>query len=301
MNMEPKFKVGQKVIVVDAGGNTDLREGSVLIVSAAEMAWSDRLIYRFKWHNAGAIGLFEYRLAAIDDGGWVTWEGGESWPQWLDEETKVEIKMRDGGTETCVARCFSWSHDGYGGDIVAYRTEHTKNSMNNLKKKELMEFDGGRAPILWNAMKDRLTPEELENLKQVILDEDMYVINEQGLCMAFHWDCTKQGAKYWRDIYDRIFYKELRAEQAVVEDNGSAATSKHYNSKFIQPIEICQMVLTSEEFKGAMKFNIMKYTQRAGSKEGEASEKDWNKAKQYKLWLELAEQGVTINPREHVV
>ena len=51
----------------------------------------------------------------------------------------------------------------------------------------------------------------------------------------------------------------------VVEDNGSAATSKHYNSKLIQPIEIAQMVLTPEEFKGAMKFNIMKYTQRAGS------------------------------------
>lgn len=85
------------------------------------------------------------------------------------------------------------------------------------------------------------------------------------------------------------------------EDIGSAATSKHYNSKLIQPIQIAQMVLTAEEFKGAMKFNIMKYTQRAGSKEGESSQKDWNKALQYKLWLELAEAGVVIDPKRDIV
>lgn len=90
-------------------------------------------------------------------------------------------------------------------------------------------------------------------------------------------------------------------DEPAQEDVGSAATSKHYNSKLIQPIEICQMVLTVEEFKGAMKFNIMKYTQRAGSKEGESSQKDWNKALQYKLWLELAEKGVTIDPRKDIV
>ena len=84
-------------------------------------------------------------------------------------------------------------------------------------------------------------------------------------------------------------------------DTGSALTSKHYNSKLIQPIEISQMVLTHEEFIGAMKFNIMKYTQRAGSKEGESSTKDWNKALQYKLWLEMAERGETIDPRKDVV
>lgn len=61
------------------------------------------------------------------------------------------------------------------------------------------------------------------------------------------------------------------------------------------------MVLTHEEFIGAMKFNIMKYTQRAGSKEGESSTKDWNKALQYKLWLELAEEGSIIDPKEDVV
>ena len=91
------------------------------------------------------------------------------------------------------------------------------------------------------------------------------------------------------------------ASASEQEDIGSAATSKHYNSKLIQPIQIAQMVLTVEEFKGAMKFNIMKYTQRAGSKEGESSQKDWNKALQYKLWLELAEAGVVIDPKRDIV
>lgn len=102
---------------------------------------------------------------------------------------------------------------------------------------------------------------------------------------------------------DIVAYRVVKEATKPVspEDIGSAATSKHYNSKLIQPIEICQMVLTAEEFKGAMKFNIMKYTQRAGSKEGESSQKDWNKALQYKLWLELAEKGFTIDPRKDIV
>lgn len=45
----------------------------------------------------------------------------------------------------------------------------------------------------------------------------------------------------------------------------------------------------------------MKYTQRAGSKEGESSQKDWNKALQYKLWLELAKQYKIIDPRKDIV
>lgn len=103
---------------------------------------------------------------------------------------------------------------------------------------------------------------------------------------------------YWVSEEDLRIVQESHAQ---VSDNGSAATSKHYNSKLIQPIEISQMVLTHEEFIGAMKFNIMKYTQRAGSKEGESSTKDWNKALQYKLWLEMAERGDKIDPRKDVV
>lgn len=89
--------------------------------------------------------------------------------------------------------------------------------------------------------------------------------------------------------------------EAVQEDSGSAATSKHYNSMSVQPIEVWQMVLTPEEFIGALKSQVMKYSIRAGSKAGESSEKDSRKASQYKMWLELAKQGKIIDPRKDVV
>lgn len=89
--------------------------------------------------------------------------------------------------------------------------------------------------------------------------------------------------------------------EPVQEDSGSAATSKHYNSMSVQPIEVWQMVLTPEEFIGALKSQVMKYSIRAGSKAGESSEKDSRKASQYKMWLELAKQGKIIDPRTDVV
>lgn len=89
--------------------------------------------------------------------------------------------------------------------------------------------------------------------------------------------------------------------EPVQEDSGSAATSKHYNAQAIQPIELMQLSLSPEEFKGFLKGNIMKYSMRAGSKAGESVFKDTVKAKQYKMWLDLVEQGVKIDPRTHVV
>lgn len=53
----------------------------------------------------------------------------------------------------------------------------------------------------------------------------------------------------------------------------------------LEPIEVMQLVLTSDEFIGFLKGNIIKYTLRAGHKQGEAAEKDIAKAKRYKQWL----------------
>ena len=85
------------------------------------------------------------------------------------------------------------------------------------------------------------------------------------------------------------------------EDIGSAATSKHYNAQAIQPIELMEMSFSKEEFKGFLKGNILKYSMRAGSKSGESVFKDTVKAKQYRMWLDLVEQGIKIDPRVHVV
>lgn len=280
--MESKFKVGQKVIVVDGSGDTvhqRICAGSILTVSNVWPAFSSPFIYAFEECSLYER-LFECRLAAIDDEGWVTWEGGESWPQWLDGETEVEIKMRIGENNIDCVSNLRWDHRDWQGDILAYCTEHSK-----------------------NAMKDELTPEEL--LKHVILDEDNVgsVDNVNDIACSFCWNETKQGDDYWREIYSKLSSEEACQEkqEAVVEDDGSAASSIHYNSLDIQPLELMQAMLSPEEFKGFLKGNILKYTMRKGLKPGETVSKDSKKAKQYKYWLELAEEGVTINPREHVV
>jgi hypothetical protein len=84
-------------------------------------------------------------------------------------------------------------------------------------------------------------------------------------------------------------------------DVGSAATSKHYNAQPIQAIELMQAIMTPEEFVGFCKGNYIKYAMRAGVKQGESTDKDATKAKQYKLWWQLAQEGCTIDPRTDVV
>lgn len=69
---------------------------------------------------------------------------------------------------------------------------------------------------------------------------------------------------------------------------------EHYEGA-IQPIELMQLIMTPEEFKGFLKGNIIKYTMRCGKKDD--PEKEFVKIRRYKQWLDLAEQGITIDPR----
>lgn len=66
-------------------------------------------------------------------------------------------------------------------------------------------------------------------------------------------------------------------------DLGTAETSPHYN-KLGKDRPILKMLreLTHEEFRGFLKGNVIKYTQRAGLKEGT---NDQAKADQYQKWL----------------
>jgi hypothetical protein len=77
---------------------------------------------------------------------------------------------------------------------------------------------------------------------------------------------------------------------------GFAADQKHYQTAELQPIETMQMYLSHEEFIGFLKGNVLKYTLRAGHKEDAA--KDLEKAAQYASWLQQAQRGQKINPRE---
>lgn len=69
----------------------------------------------------------------------------------------------------------------------------------------------------------------------------------------------------------------------------------------LEPIELMQLVMSRDEFIGFLKGNIIKYTLRAGHKQGEAAEKDIAKANRYKQWLMKVlyfNEEVIINPKE---
>jgi hypothetical protein len=71
----------------------------------------------------------------------------------------------------------------------------------------------------------------------------------------------------------------------------------YYANSAMQPLEVSQVLLTREQFAGALLFNIIKYRMR---KKGQ-DESDAFKARQYAYWLELVRQGKTINPSVDVV
>jgi hypothetical protein len=56
----------------------------------------------------------------------------------------------------------------------------------------------------------------------------------------------------------------------------------HYKDMGMQPWEVMEIVLTSEEFEGYLKGNIIKYSMRQGKKEGSD---DANKAQHYLMKL----------------
>lgn len=88
--------------------------------------------------------------------------------------------------------------------------------------------------------------------------------------------------------------------------DGSAPNTKYYDEHYasmagLEPIELMQLVLSPAEFIGFLKGNIIKYSMRAGKKQGEAAEKDVAKAKRYTAWLRKVTPYDTqflINPKE---
>ena len=79
-------------------------------------------------------------------------------------------------------------------------------------------------------------------------------------------------------------------------NSGLPKDSTHYQHTLLQPLEIMQRIMSTEEFKGFLKGNILKYSIRGGNKQGEPAEKDLGKVETYSRWLRLAEQGKIINP-----
>ena len=65
-------------------------------------------------------------------------------------------------------------------------------------------------------------------------------------------------------------------------------SGNHYKDMAIQPWELMQSVLTHEEFVGFLKGNIIKYSLRAGRKDGSD---DLGKARHYMLKLREVQDG----------
>lgn len=84
-----------------------------------------------------------------------------------------------------------------------------------------------------------------------------------------------------------------------IDSKGNYHYDEHYASMVgLEPIELMQLVLSLPEFVGFLKGNIIKYTLRAGKKQGEAAEKDVAKAKRYTEWLVKLGYKMPINPKE---
>ena len=80
-------------------------------------------------------------------------------------------------------------------------------------------------------------------------------------------------------------------------DSNAMAKGSHYEKSAMQPLEVSQVLLTKEQFEGALLFNIIKYRMR---KKGQ-DEADAYKARQYAYWLEMVKEGRTINPSKDKV
>lgn len=87
----------------------------------------------------------------------------------------------------------------------------------------------------------------------------------------------------------------MEQKHSVVDD-GTAATSPHYNSFALheQPIIKIMQGMGYVEFRGFLYGNHMKYKLRAGRKAGT---NDTNKAEQYLAWYKefTVKDGITLN------
>lgn len=133
---------------------------------------------------------------------------------------------------------------------------------------------------------------------------------------------TKEAKKDWGSLY-YVEYEDMESFYAntipqvtpfdakvTIDAKGnyhiedaSVPNTKHYDEHYasmvgLEPIELMQLVLSLPEFVGFLKGNIIKYTMRAGKKQGEAAEKDAAKAKRYIEWLMKLGYKMPINPKE---
>lgn len=78
-----------------------------------------------------------------------------------------------------------------------------------------------------------------------------------------------------------------------IDTVGTPDKATHYKGA-VEPLEVMANIMTKEEFIGFLKGNIIKYSYRAGRKQGESGDKDRNKFIVYSDWLHRATNGQPI-------
>ena len=104
----------------------------------------------------------------------------------------------------------------------------------------------------------------------------------------------------YTDSNPHTYASDALADAITKRLDNTICFDAHYQAMSLQPIEVMQALLTSDEFMGYLKGNVIKYCLRAGHKQGESANKDYEKAKRYKSWLNQMQTDPTskIDPRK---
>ena len=93
----------------------------------------------------------------------------------------------------------------------------------------------------------------------------------------------------WR-VKEDLTHEQHIITNKVVSNKDQVKAPSHYANRKYQTILVMEDTMSTEEFKGYLKGNVMKYISRAGKKDATAQE--LNKAKTYLQWLiEVEETG----------
>lgn len=105
-------------------------------------------------------------------------------------------------------------------------------------------------------------------------------------------DLYEADDNYFDDDYCDVPIDECNDEHTELakgtinktDTEGTPDKATHYKGA-VEPLEVMSKLLTKAEFIGFLKGNIIKYSYRAGRKQGESGEKDRNKFLVYSEWL----------------
>jgi hypothetical protein len=87
--------------------------------------------------------------------------------------------------------------------------------------------------------------------------------------------------------------------EKLSNQSNDMAKGSHYEKAAMQPLEVMQRIMTTEQFKGFLLGNYIKYRLRSEFKNQRDS--DEYKARQYAYWLEMVKDGHIINPSKDKV